>query len=161
MSEERRREHGRRFEGSCIVLERLGRGLALDEESKEGKLLRQIVDVLDEMAYEIEQLKTEYEELLEYAEAIDEDLAEIEDDVYGDYDEDEEEDDDDETFTVECPNCREMVEISDDLLHAEGPIKVTCPRCNEVVMMDDEDWDEEDLDELIDDNGEGEEEKED
>ncbi|HPU00487.1 MAG TPA: AraC family transcriptional regulator [Bacillota bacterium] len=142
-------------------LKGLAEGLALDEESKEGKLLRQIVDVLDEMAYEIEQLKTEYEELLEYAEAIDEDLAEIEDDVYGDYDEDEEEDDDDETFTVECPNCREMVEISDDLLHAEGPIKVTCPRCNEVVMMDDEDWDEEDLDELIDDNGEGEEEKED
>lgn len=142
-------------------LKGLAEGLALDEESKEGKLLRQIVDVLDEMAYEIEQLKTEYEELLEYAEAIDEDLAEIEDDVYGDYDEDEEEDDDDETFTVECPNCREMVEISDDLLYAEGPIKVTCPRCNEVVMMDDEDWDEEDLDELIDDNGEGEEEKED
>lgn len=142
-------------------LKGLAEGLALDEESKEGKLLRQIVDVLDEMAYEIEQLKTEYEELLEYAEAIDEDLAEIEDDVYGDYDEDEEEDDDDETFTVECPNCREMVEISDNLLHAEGPIKVTCPRCNEVVMMDDEDWDEEDLDELIDDNGEGEEEKED
>lgn len=142
-------------------LKGLAEGLALDEESKEGKLLRQIVDVLDEMAYEIEQLKTEYEELLEYAKAIDEDLAEIEDDVYGDYDEDEEEDDDDETFTVECPNCREMVEISDDLLHAEGPIKVTCPRCNEVVMMDDEDWDEEDLDELIDDNGEGEEEKED
>ncbi|WP_461369678.1 CD1247 N-terminal domain-containing protein [Candidatus Darwinibacter acetoxidans] len=131
-------------------LKGLAEGLALDEESKEGKLLRQIVDVLDEMAYEIEQLKTEYEELLEYAEAIDEDLAEIEDDVYGDYDEDEEEDDDDETFTVECPNCREMVEISDDLLHTDSAIKITCPRCSEIVMIDDEDWEDEDLDELLD-----------
>ena len=38
-------------------LKGLAEGLALDEESKEGKLLLQIVDLLDEMAYEIESQK--------------------------------------------------------------------------------------------------------
>jgi phage FluMu protein Com len=51
---------------------------------------------------------------------------------------------------VECPNCREMVEISDDLLHTDSAIKITCPRCSEIVMIDDEDWEDEDLDELLD-----------
>ncbi|HOA35298.1 MAG TPA: AraC family transcriptional regulator [Bacillota bacterium] len=128
-------------------LKGLAEGLALDEESKEGKLLLQIVDLLDEMAYEIEDLKTGYEELLEYTEALDEDLGELEDDFYEDHDED---DDDYESFTVECPNCREMVEISDDLLHTDSAIKITCPRCSEIVMIDDEDWEDEDLDELLD-----------
>jgi hypothetical protein len=107
-------------------LKGLAEGLALDEESKEGKLLLRIVDLLDEMAHEIEQLKTEYEELFEYTEALDEDLADLEDDFYEDYD-DHEDDDDYECFTVECPNCREMVEISEDLLHTDSPVKVTCP----------------------------------
>ncbi len=130
-------------------LKGLAEGLALDEESKEGKLLLRIVDLLDEMAYEIEQLKTDHEELLEYTEALDEDLADLEDDFYEDHDD--EDDDDYESFTVECPNCREMVEISDDLLHTDSSIKVTCPRCNEIVLIDDEDWEDEDLDDLLDD----------
>lgn len=140
-------------------LKGLAEGLALDEESKEGKLLLRIVDLLDEMAHEIEQLKTEYEELFEYTEALDEDLADLEDDFYEDYD-DHEDDDDYECFTVECPNCREMVEISEDLLHTDSPVKVTCPRCNEIVMIDDEDWEDEDLDELLDDEDDMEEEDE-
>jgi phage FluMu protein Com len=140
-------------------LKGLAEGLALDEESKEGKLLLRIVDLLDEMAHEIEQLKTEYEELFEYTEALDEDLAELEDDFYEDYD-DHEDDDDYECFTVECPNCREMVEISEDLLHTDSPVKVTCPRCKEIVMIDDEDWEDEDLDELLDDEDDMEEEDE-
>ena len=140
-------------------LKGLAEGLALDEESKEGKLLLRIVDLLDEMAHEIEQLKTEYEELFEYTEALDEDLADLEDDFYEDYD-DHEDDDDYECFTVECPNCREMVEISEDLLHTDSPVKVTCPRCKEIVMIDDEDWEDEDLDELLDDEDDMEEEDE-
>ncbi|NLA25761.1 MAG: AraC family transcriptional regulator [Firmicutes bacterium] len=140
-------------------LKGLAEGLSLDEESKEGKLLLRIVDLLDEMAGAVVQLQTDYEELFEYSEALDEDLAELEDDFYED---DVEDDDDDygeyECFTVECPNCGEMVEISEDLLHTDIPVKVTCPVCNEVVLIDDEEWEDEDFDELLSD--EKEEEKE-
>ena len=83
-------------------LKGLAEGLALDEESKEGKLLLRIVDLLDEMAHEIEQLKTEYEELFEYTEALDEDLAELEDDFYEDYDDHEDDDDYCLLYTSRC-----------------------------------------------------------
>lgn len=142
-------------------LKGLADGLSLDEESKEGKLLLRIIDLLDDMAGAVVQLQSDYEELVEYSEAIDEDLAELEDDFYEDEDEDEDDDNDDyECFTVECPNCGEMVEINADLLHTGGPVKVTCPLCNEVVLIDDEDWEDEDFDELVeidDDDGEEEE----
>lgn len=128
----------------------LAEGLALDEESKEGKLLLRMIDLLDGFAAEVEQLKDNYEELFEYTEALDEDLAEMEDDFYDDYDQPEEETPYEEGFTVECPNCRDLVEISDDLLQGEDPIKVTCPRCGEMIMIDDEEWDDEDFGELLD-----------
>ncbi|HHW74488.1 MAG TPA: AraC family transcriptional regulator [Firmicutes bacterium] len=128
----------------------LAEGLALDEESKEGKLLLRMIDLLDGFAAEVEQLKDNYEELFEYTEALDEDLAEMEDDFYDDYDQPEEEPPYEDGFTVECPNCRELVEISDDLLQGEDPIKVTCPRCGEIIMIDDEEWDDEDFSELLD-----------
>ncbi len=130
-------------------LKGLAEGLALDEESKEGKLLLRMVDLLDNFAVEVEQLKDDYEELFEFTEALDEDLAELEDDVYTD---DDDEADDlflEDSFTVECPNCRELVEIDDDLLQAEGSIKVTCPRCGEIIMIDDESWDDDDFDDLL------------
>lgn len=131
-------------------LKGLAEGLALNEESKEGKLLLRIVDLLNEFAGEIEQLKEDYEELFEYTEALDEDLAELEDDFYEDHDAHPGEPIYEESFTVECPNCRELVEISDDLLHTESSIKVTCPQCGEVVLIDDEDWEDEELDDLLD-----------
>lgn len=142
-------------------LKGLAEGLALDEESKEGKLLLRIVDLLDNMAREIEQLKTDYEELFEYSEALDEDLSDLEDDYYENDDfEDDDDDEDYECFTVECPSCGEMVEIGEDLLHTDSSVKVTCPCCGEIVLIDDDDWEDEDLDELIDDEADGGEEKE-
>lgn len=139
-------------------LKGLADGLALDEESKEGKLLLRMVDLLDDFATEMEQLKDDYEELFEFTEALDEDLADLEDDYYDDDDDD---DDDDllyeDGFTVECPNCRELVEIGDDLLQAEGSIKVTCPRCGEIIMIDDEFWEDDDFSDLLEDVAEEEE----
>ena len=136
----------------------LAEGLALDEGSKEGKLLLRMIDLMEEFAVEVEQLKDDYEELFEYAGALDEDLSELEDDLYTGEELSPGEPIYEESFTVECPNCRELVEIGDDLLHSEESIKVTCPRCGEIIMIDDEDWD--DFDDLIEEVA-GEEEEED
>ena len=141
-------------------LKGLAEGLAINEESKEGKLLLRIVDLLDNMAGEIAQLKTDYEELFEYSEALDEDLSDLEDDFYEDNDVEDDGDEDYECFTVECPSCGEMVEIGEDLLHTENSVRVTCPCCGEIVLIDDDDWEDEDLDELIEDGDGGEEGKE-
>ena len=143
-------------------LKGLAEGLKLDESDKEGKILLKIIDVLEGVAEEVDQMKTDYDELLEYTEAIDEDLTDLEDEYYEDDDDDEDEDDDDdedddnddddddehdnEGFTIECPNCRELVVVADDLLDNKEPIKVTCPGCGEAVLIDDDDdWEDDEL----------------
>lgn len=131
-------------------------GLDLGDESKEQKVLQRVIDLLEDMTDEIEQLRVDYEELFEYTEAIDEDLTEMEEDFY-DEDEDDDDDDDDEFeefeggFSIECPNCREIVVVDDDILDQESSIEVTCPGCGEVVLVDDEEWEEE-VDELPEDS---------
>ncbi len=122
-------------------------GLELGEESKEEKVLQRVIDLLEGMTDQIEQLSVDYEELFEYTEAIDDDLTELEDDFY---EEDEDEDDffnDDFAdefaggFSMECPNCREIVIVEEDILDHDDAIEVTCPGCGEVVLVDDEEWD--------------------
>lgn len=134
----------------------LAEGLELGEESKEAKVLQQVIGILGEISEEVGRLRDDYEELFEYTEAIDEDLTELEEDFYEDEDDDDFDDDDFEGgFSVECPNCREVVVVSDDLLDRDTAIEVSCPGCGEVVLVDDEEWDDEDLDEIIDDEKDG------
>jgi len=121
-------------------------GLELEEESKEQKVLHRIIDLLEDMTDEIEQLSVDYEELFEYTEAIDDDLTEMEEDFYEDAEgvDDDYDDYPDEFeggFSMECPNCREIVVVDDDLLDQDASIEVTCPGCGEVVLVDDEEWD--------------------
>ncbi len=121
-------------------------GLELGEESKEQKVLHRIIDLLEDMTDEIEQLSVDYEELFEYTEAIDDDLTEMEEDFYEDAEGVDDDYDDylDEFeggFSMECPNCREIVVVDDDLLDQDASIEVTCPGCGEVVLVDDEEWD--------------------
>ena len=129
-------------------------GLELGEESKEEKVLQRIIGLLEDMTDEIDQLSIDYEELFEYTEAIDDDLTELEDDFYEEDDEDDDVYSDDDFsgefaggFSMECPNCREIVVVEEDILDHDDSIEVTCPGCGEVVLVDDEEWDM-DVDEL-------------
>ena len=120
-------------------------GIELEESSKEQKVLHKIVAVLDEITSEIELLRADYDDIFEYTEAIDDDLTELEDDFYDDDDDEFDEDyiDDFEGgFSIECPNCREIVVVGEDVLDQDTSIEVTCPGCGEAVLVDDEDWDE-------------------
>lgn len=76
-------------------LKGLADGLGFEETTKEGKLLLNIVDTLGEFAEVLEVLAEDQVELEDYVDFIDEDLADLEEDVYGiddffedDYDED-------------------------------------------------------------------------
>ena len=127
-------------------------GLDLGEESKEQKVLQKVIELLEQVSEEVEQLRIDYDELFEYTEAIDDDLTELEEDFYEDEVDDDFYDDDmlgdyNEGFSIECPNCREIVVVDDDILDQEEAIEVTCPGCGEVVLVDDEEW-EVDLEEL-------------
>lgn len=75
----------------------LADGLGVDESSKEGKLLLQIMNVLEEFADVLDETIENQADLEEYVNFIDEDLADVEDEIYG-TDEDYEDDDYDDEF---------------------------------------------------------------
>jgi len=66
-------------------LKGLAEGLNVAEDTKEGKLLRAIMDVLTDMAADLEDVRDCTAELTEQVDAIDEDLDQLEMDYYEDY----------------------------------------------------------------------------
>lgn len=114
-------------------------GMNLENEaSKEAKLLKVVIDVLEEIGYSIEDLEDEVELLSEGLDVVSEDLEEVEDflfddEDYDDEDEDEEYDEDEDFFEVSCPNCDEDLVIDAGVLEA-GYIQ--CPNCEERFAID-------------------------
>jgi len=126
----------------------LATGLGIEDETREGKLFSQIIDVIDALSDAITELQDDYDDLVDYTEAIDEDLNELEDDFYEEDEPFDEEADDEEMFSVECPDCHETVYIDEDMLEDEDVVEILCPNCERVVFInDDEDF--EDMDEDI------------
>ena len=123
-------------------LQGLAKGMDVDD-SKEGKLLTEILDVLEDMAENMALIQDEHTDLENYVENLDSDLTDLEDDFYGEEDCDcDYEDDDDDFVEVTCPNCNEEVCFDADILYDEDLIEVTCPECGTVVFVngDEEDF---------------------
>ncbi len=125
-------------------LKGLADGMEVEQNSKEGKLLVQIVELLEDFAGAIDELDTDLEDLEEYVEEVDEDLADLEDYVesvdedladledeidlelgLSDYDE------------FECPHCGEEVLVDQDWDEDECCVELTCPECGEDFVVSD------------------------
>lgn len=116
-------------------LKGLAEGLALDTDSKEGKLIAAIIDVLDDMAEEMAEMQDEMMDIEDGLDAVSDDLSEVEECLL---DEDEEEwDDDDEDeedcFMTTCPECEEEVYFDETVLE-DG--EVVCPNCGTKLEFD-------------------------
>ena len=113
----------------------LAEGIGLDTKSKEGKLLKVMMDILDDVALELQDIRDEQADLEEGLDAVSEDLADVETCLYDlDEDEDEEDGDDDgEVYQTTCPNCEEEIFFDEDIL-ADG--SVLCPNCGEELEFD-------------------------
>ena len=96
----------------------LADGLGIDESSKEGKLLLHIVDTLEEFADVLDETIENQEDLEEYVTFIDEDLADVEDDIYGEDDEDDDCYYDDDEFDFD-----DFCEDDDCCCHCDGEIE--------------------------------------
>jgi len=119
-------------------LKGLAEGLDLDTtKSKEAKLISVMIGILEEIGLELEDLEESHEALGEELDAVSDDLADVEELLYGD--EDEEEDDDD-FFEVDCPTCGEELVIDESVLAAG---EVECPNCHEKFALDLSDEEEE------------------
>ena len=120
-------------------LKGLMEGMNVDTESNEGKLFAAVVDVLDEIALEVEDLTDEVMELGDGLDVISDDLGDVEDIVYDDEDEDDyedeedDEDDEEECYATTCPECEEEIFFDDSVLE-DG--KVECPNCGATLEFD-------------------------
>ncbi|MBQ3135789.1 MAG: hypothetical protein IJB75_08310 [Oscillospiraceae bacterium] len=114
-------------------LKGLAEGLDLEnEKSKEAKLINVMIGILEEIGLSIEDLEENDLDLGEEIDVLSDDLADVEDIVYG-IDEDEDEDFDEDFFEVECPTCEEPIVIDEEAL-AEGVVQ--CPNCGDKFSMD-------------------------
>lgn len=120
----------------AAYLKGLAEGLGLSADTKEGKVICELLALVSDMAEEITVLANETQELRDYIEEIDEDLGQVEEDLYvTDAEQDEEYDDDEDYETdgayyeVECPNCAEKVCFDDSLTVEE----LICPACGEKI----------------------------
>ena len=114
-------------------LKGLAEGLALDTETKEGKLIAAIIDVLDEMSIRFEDIDDNLVDLEDGLDAVSDDLSEVEETLYEMDDDDEELDDDAEYFETTCPVCQEEIVFDADTLDS-GEIR--CPNCGEKLEFD-------------------------
>ncbi len=124
-------------------------GMEIDLTTKEGKVLGQLMEVLQAAVLYIDDLQDQVDELTELCEDLDEDLGDVEeflldedeeiefddDDDDDDYDEDDDFDFDDEEDLYEtvCPTCENTIVLADSILD-EGSMK--CPCCGELLEFD-------------------------
>lgn len=145
-------------------LQGLARGLRADKGTREAEILTEVLDVMGALVHGLDRLRAQQQELTEYVDAVDQDLADLEEDVHGVrvY----QQPDGSvvaEAGTVpgtthpeagrfvasECPGCGRTVYFNEDYLD-DDQLEITCPDCGEIV------WDSDDDYELSDGEAEGE-----
>lgn len=109
-------------------------GLGIDDSTKEGKVIRAIVDLLDDIALSVSDLEDSVDLMGEQLDLLDEDVGELYEDSFGDEDDDCDEDDfEGELYEVTCPSCQETLCLDEDMLD-EG--EIDCPNCGEPLEFD-------------------------
>ncbi|HIY09899.1 MAG TPA: hypothetical protein H9840_01180 [Candidatus Anaerofilum excrementigallinarum] len=134
----------------AAYLKGLADGLEISDTTKEGKLLKAVVELLDEMANSVSNLEEDVDQIYDELDAVDEDMDDLEEYVFGDEedyeDEDDEEEDEDEDpyYEITCPKCGETVCVDEATLVSED---LACPNCGtEFEVEFDEDCGEEGCD---------------
>ena len=118
----------------------LAEGLGLDTETKEGKILSAIIDLLGDITEEICDIEDACDDMSEQIDAVDEDLSTVEDIIYGD-DEDDDCDCDcdcdcgceDELYEIECPACQDVIYLDEEMIEEGG---IQCPNCQTPLEFD-------------------------
>ena len=125
----------------AAYLKGLAEGMELDMDKKEGKLLAAIIDVLEDIALDLEDLWDNTVELAEGLDVVSDDLEDVEDIVYDEFDEDDfddeyyedELDEDEDCYATTCPTCEESIFFDETILE-DG--EVICPNCGEKLEFD-------------------------
>lgn len=120
-------------------LKGLAEGMQISDATNEGKLLKAIIDVLDDVALAVDDVEEVQEQMNEQMDDMDEDLAEVEKVVFDEDYEDEDEDDEcdccEDISEFTCPHCNEKVEISEGMFDEEKD-SIECPHCHKPIEIE-------------------------
>ncbi|MCQ2477728.1 MAG: hypothetical protein MJ091_00720 [Clostridia bacterium] len=114
----------------------LTEGLDLDTESKEGKILAAVIDLLGDITEEICDIEDACDDMSEQLDAVDEDLSSVEELLYDDCEDGCDCDcgcADEGLDEVECTACHDTVYLDEDMLDDEG---IDCPNCGTHLEFD-------------------------
>ncbi len=110
------------FEKKITYLRGLCDGSGFDPDTKEGKILHGVMDILEDMAFMLETFLDD--EDLEEMQIDDEDDAE--EPVY--------------FYSFICPSCGEEIDVDEETMEAER--EIACPGCGNAIPMGTIDLDE-------------------
>lgn len=111
-------------------LQGMSEGLIITEGSPQGKIISGILNVMNEMAEEINVLQKEVVDMREYLKDVDDDLLNLEEFVT-----------EEEFMELECRHCGEKLFLELDIYDDEDVIEIICPNCNEVICINDGSFD--------------------
>ena len=117
-------------------LKGLMEGLEFQADTKEGKIIKLMADILEDLALEITECQDDIDDINEYMEAVDEDLTTVEEELFGEYDDEDccccdGCDEEDDCYEVDCPNCGETVCFEEEPENESFP----CPACGKDIPL--------------------------
>ena len=104
--------------------------LNLDLDLKEGRLFSAALELLEDMASELDALRADRDKLDKLSERVyllEANLEDLEDALF-----EEAEDDDENYYSVRCPNCGGRVVFDESALDDD----IICPACGEILRFD-------------------------
>ena len=122
-------------------LKGMAAGMKLNMDKDSNKLMLEMLTVMGEMAEEMAAMAEKHNDLNEYVESIDDDLAELEESLFGeenmdgediDGEDDEDEDGEDDLIVYACPHCGTEIEFqANDVDFDEDYL---CPECHKPIF---------------------------
>ena len=109
-------------------------GLGIDENTKEGKVIKAMSELLSEMAETVDSIDEDVTHAYDQINDLSDELEDLEADLY-------EEDEDGESEDAEDEDTDDDDDAKDDDIASEPFYEVACPNCGETVYVSEDDLD--------------------
>ena len=110
-------------------------GLGIDENTKEGKVIKAMSELLSEMAETVDSIDEDVTHAYDQINDLSDELEDLKADLYEDEDDDEDEGDEDDDDEEDADDA------NDDDIASEPFYEVACPNCGETVYVSEDDLD--------------------
>lgn len=112
-------------------------GMEFDPESKNGKVVAAMMELLEEMAAVVTEHDNALDQVYEELDAFDEDLDDLVTTIFGEVGDEEDEDEDElseeAVYEVTCPTCNFVTTVDEETLMNQ---ELVCPNCGAAFAIE-------------------------